>query len=85
MPSDSQSPAHIVKSPMVGTFYEASQGGGEPFVTVGQRVAVGDVLGIVEAMEMMNQIEASKTGVVTARLVKDGAPVEYDEPLFTIA
>lgn len=85
MSSDSQSPAHIVKSPMVGTFYEAPPDGGDPFVTVGQRVAVGDVLGIVEAMEMMNEIEANEAGVVTARLVKDGAPVEYDEPLFTIA
>ncbi|MFI0573483.1 acetyl-CoA carboxylase biotin carboxyl carrier protein [Streptomyces tendae] len=70
---------------MPGTFYEAPPGGGEPFVTVGQQVAVGDVLGIVEAMEIMNQIEANKAGVVTARLVKDGAPVGYDEPLFTIA
>ncbi|MFG3133856.1 acetyl-CoA carboxylase biotin carboxyl carrier protein [Streptomyces tendae] len=74
-----------MKSPIVGTFYEAPQGGGEPFVTVGQRVAVGDVLGVVEAMEVANHIEANKEGVVTARLVKDGAPVEYDEPLFTIA
>jgi acetyl-CoA carboxylase biotin carboxyl carrier protein len=75
---------HIIKSPMVGTFYGAPSPGSPPFVTVGQNVKVGDVVCIVEAMKMMNQIEADKSGVIEAILVEDGQPVEFDQPMFTI-
>ncbi len=75
---------HLVKSPMVGTFYAASSPGTPDFVEEGQNVKVGDVLCIVEAMKMMNQIKADKAGTVQAILVKNGQPVEYDQPLFTI-
>lgn len=76
---------HAVKSPMVGTFYRAPSPGSAPFVEVGQQVKVGDVVCIVEAMKMMNQIEADKAGTIEAILVEDGEPVEYDQPLVTIA
>lgn len=76
---------HQVKSPMVGTFYAASSPGSDPFVKVGQSVKAGDVICIVEAMKMMNQIEADKAGVIEAILVSDGEPVEYDQPLVVIA
>ncbi len=75
---------HTVKSPMVGTFYRAASPGGAPFVEVGQAVKPGDVLCIVEAMKMMNQIEADKAGTVGAILVEDGEPVEYDQPMITL-
>ena len=75
---------HPVKSPMVGTFYAASSPGAEPFVKVGQQVKVGDVVCIVEAMKMMNQIEADKAGTIDSILVEDGQPVEFDQPLVTI-
>ncbi|MBK8133597.1 MAG: acetyl-CoA carboxylase biotin carboxyl carrier protein [Gammaproteobacteria bacterium] len=75
---------HLVASPMVGTFYRSPAPGTKAFVDVGQSVKVGDVLCIVEAMKMMNQIEADKAGVIGAILVEDGAPVEYDQPLITI-
>lgn len=75
---------HTVKSPMVGTMYLASSPGAAPFVTVGQKVKVGDVLCIIEAMKMLNQIESDKAGTVTARLVENGQPVEFDQPLFVI-
>lgn len=75
---------HVVKSPMVGTFYRAPSPGSPPFVSVGQHVKVGDVICIVEAMKMMNQIEADKAGVVEAILAEDGQPVEFDQPLLTI-
>ena len=76
---------HAVKSPMVGTFYRASSPGAQAFVAVGQKVKVGDVICIVEAMKMMNQIEADKAGVVEAILLEDGQPVEFDQPLVIIA
>jgi len=76
---------HIVRSPMVGTFYRSPSPDSPAFVEVGQSVKVGDVLCIVEAMKMMNQIEADKAGVVQAILCDDGAPVEFDQPMFTIA
>lgn len=79
------STGHAVKSPMVGTFYRASSPGSQPFATVGQKVKVGDVICIVEAMKMMNQIEADRAGVVEAVLLEDGQPVEYDQPLVIIA
>lgn len=75
---------HQVCSPMVGTFYGASSPDAKPFVKVGQQVTVGDTLCIVEAMKMMNQIEADKSGVVTAILAEDGNPVEFDQPLVII-
>ncbi len=76
---------HKVCSPMVGTFYGASSPDAKPFVKVGQQVAAGDTLCIIEAMKMMNQIEADKSGTVTAILVEDGNPVEFDQPLVVIA
>ena len=76
---------HIVHSPMVGTFYRAPSPDAPAFVEVGKSVKVGDVLCIVEAMKMMNQIEADKAGVIKAILLEDGAPVEFDQPMFTIA
>ncbi|QQG28775.1 acetyl-CoA carboxylase biotin carboxyl carrier protein [Pectobacterium carotovorum] len=75
---------HIVRSPMVGTFYRTPSPDAKAFVEVGQRVNVGDTLCIVEAMKMMNQIEADKSGVVKAILLESGQPVEFDEPLVVI-
>jgi acetyl-CoA carboxylase biotin carboxyl carrier protein len=75
---------HQVKSPMVGTFYRASSPTAAPFAEVGQTVNVGDVLCIVEAMKMMNQIESDKSGVIKAILVDNEDPVEFDQPLFII-
>jgi len=75
---------HVVKSPMVGTFYRSPSPGSPVFVEVGKHVKVGDVICIVEAMKMMNQIEADKAGVIEAILVEDGEPVEFDQPLVTI-
>ena len=74
----------LVLSPMVGTFFAASGPGAEPFVSLGQRVGVGDTLCIIEAMKMFNQIEADVSGTVVAILVENGQPVEYDQPLFVI-
>ncbi|WP_260513065.1 acetyl-CoA carboxylase biotin carboxyl carrier protein [Serratia fonticola] len=75
---------HIVRSPMVGTFYRTPSPDAKAFVEVGQKVNAGDTLCIVEAMKMMNQIEADKSGVVKAILVENGQPVEFDEPLVVI-
>lgn len=75
---------HIVHSPMVGTLYIAPGPEQKSFVEIGQKVKVGDVLCIVEAMKMMNQIEADKAGTITARLVENGQPVEFEQPLFVI-
>ncbi|MGX9418727.1 acetyl-CoA carboxylase biotin carboxyl carrier protein [Vibrio sp. WJH972] len=75
---------HQVLSPMVGTFYSAPSPESKAFVAVGQSVNVGDALCIVEAMKMMNQIEADKSGVIKAILVEDGQPVEFDQPLVVI-
>jgi acetyl-CoA carboxylase biotin carboxyl carrier protein len=75
---------HIVSSPMVGTFYRAPSPGAKPFVTNGQNVKVGDTLCIIEAMKMLNQIEADKDGKISAILVENGQPVEYGQPLFII-
>ena len=79
-----QPSGHTVKSPMVGTFYRASSPSVPSFVEVGQTVNVGDVLCIVEAMKMMNQIESDKSGGVKAILVDNEDPVEFDQPLFII-
>ena len=75
---------HVVTSPMVGTFYRSPSPSSPSFVELGQHVKVGDVICIVEAMKMMNQIETDKAGVVEAILVENGQPVEFDQPLVTI-
>jgi acetyl-CoA carboxylase biotin carboxyl carrier protein len=75
---------HVVKSPMVGTLYRAPSPGTGAFVEVGQQVSAGDTLCIIEAMKLLNQIEADKSGVIKAILVENGQPVEYDQPLFVI-
>jgi acetyl-CoA carboxylase biotin carboxyl carrier protein len=75
---------HAVKSPMVGTFYSCPAPGAKAFVAAGQQVKKGDTICIVEAMKMMNQIEADKDGTVGEILVEDGQPVEFDQPLVTI-
>jgi len=76
---------HVIRSPMVGTFYRASGPSAKAFVEVGQAVSAGDTLCIIEAMKMMNQIEADRAGVVSAILVENGQPVEFEEPLFVIS
>ena len=73
-----------VKSPMVGTFYRSPSPTSPSFIEVGKQVQVGDVICIIEAMKMMNQIEADKAGTIEAILVEDGEPVEFDQPLVTI-
>ncbi|WP_312984039.1 acetyl-CoA carboxylase biotin carboxyl carrier protein [Atlantibacter sp.] len=83
-PAVAEISGHIVRSPMVGTFYRTPSPDAKAFVEVGQKVNVGDTLCIVEAMKMMNQIEADKSGVVKAILVENGQPVEFDEPLVVI-
>src|SRR3990167_6601706 len=75
---------HKVKSPMVGTVYLSGTPGKPPFVSVGQKVKIGDTLCLIEAMKMFNKIEADKTGTISARLVENEQPVEYDQPLFII-
>ncbi len=75
---------HQVKSPMVGTFYESASPTSGPFVTPGQKVNAGDTLCIIEAMKMMNQIEADQSGTVRSILVENGSPVEFDQILFII-
>ena len=75
---------HVVKSPMVGTFYRAASPGAKPLVEVGQSVSAGDRLCIIEAMKLMNEIEADASGVIKAILVENGEPVEYGQPLFVI-
>lgn len=76
---------HSIKSPMVGTYYGAPAPGSANFIEVGKAVKVGDVICIIEAMKMMNQIVADKAGVIEAILVQDGNPVEFDQPLVIIA
>ncbi|MEO4047760.1 acetyl-CoA carboxylase biotin carboxyl carrier protein [Pseudomonas sp. CAU 1711] len=75
---------HVVRSPMVGTFYRAASPTSANFAEPGQTVKKGDILCIVEAMKMMNHIEAEASGVIEQILVDNGQPVEYDQPLFTI-
>lgn len=85
-PADDELPAgHLVKAPMVGTFYASSTPDAPPFVKVGQQVKAGETLGIIEAMKMFNQIEADIDGTVKAILVENAQPVEFDEPMFVIA
>lgn len=75
---------HIVSSPMVGTFYRSPSPTSPEFIQIGQTVKIGDVICIVEAMKMMNQIEADKAGTIDAILAVDGEPVEFDQPLVSI-
>lgn len=75
---------HTVNSPMVGTFYVAPAPGSKPFVELGQRVELGEILCVIEAMKILNQIESDKAGVIKAALVQNGQPVEYGQPLFVI-
>ncbi len=75
---------HVVKSPMVGTFYRSAQPGAAPFVDVGSEVKEGQTLCIIEAMKLLNEIEADKGGRIKAVLVENGQPVEYGQPLFVI-
>lgn len=87
--SDTADPApdggqHLVVSPMVGTFYRAAEPGGRPFVDIGELVEAGQVIGIVEAMKLMNEITADQRGVVVEVLVGDGEPVEFDQPLVAL-
>lgn len=76
---------HVIKSPMVGTFYRSSAPGAKPFAEVGQAVKVGETVCIIEAMKLLNEIESDQGGVIKAILVENGQPVEYGEPLFVIA
>ena len=83
-PAEPAARGHVVSSPMVGTFYRSPSPASPSFVEVGQTVKIGDVVCIVEAMKMMNQIEADKAGTIEAILVENGEPVEFDQPLFSI-
>ena len=86
-PSEPAAPeieGHVVKSPMVGTFYRTPSPDANAFVEVGSTVAAGDTLCIIEAMKLLNEIEADQAGVIKAILVESGQPVEYGEPLFII-
>lgn len=76
---------HVLTSPMVGTFYAASSPNAQPFVKVGQAVKVGDTLCIIEAMKIMNPIEADRAGTVVSVMAENGQPVEFEQPLFIIA
>src|SRR5205085_786966 len=76
---------HVVKSPMVGTFYRSSAPGAKPFVEVGQAVKTGETVCIIEAMKLLNEIEADKDGVVKEILVENGQPVEFGQPLVLLA
>ena len=82
--TDSKPSGHQVKSPMVGTFYASPAPDSPSFVSKGKKVSAGDILCIIEAMKMMNQIEADKSGIISEIFVEDGQPVEFDQPLFSI-
>lgn len=84
IPVEEKISGHIVKSPMVGTFYRSATPGAKSFVDIGQSVNVGDTLCIIEAMKILNQIEADKSGKITKILIENSQPVEYDQPLFVI-
>ncbi len=83
-PVEAKITGHVVKSPMVGSFYRSASPGSKAFVEVGQAVKVGDTLCIIEAMKILNQIEADKSGVISKILVENAEPVEYGQPLFII-
>lgn len=77
-------PGNVVESPMVGTFYRAASPGAKPFIEIGQSVAKGETICIIEAMKILNQIESEVSGTVRAILIEDGQPVEYGEPLVVV-
>jgi acetyl-CoA carboxylase biotin carboxyl carrier protein len=83
-PARSSAEEHIATAPMVGTYYSAPAPGAKPFVEIGDQVEVGQVLCVIEAMKMMNQIESEKAGKIKAILLKNGEPVEFGQPLFII-
>lgn len=83
-PAPAAPKGHVVNAPMVGTFYRAPNPGASPFVEVGQTVKEGDPVCIIEAMKLLNEIEADKSGVIQEILVENGEPVEYGQPLFVI-
>lgn len=83
-PAAAEATGHVVKSPMVGTLYRSSSPGAKPFADVGQAVKEGDTICIIEAMKIMNEIEADKTGTITQVLCENGQAVEYGQPLFII-
>ena len=83
-PAEEVIDGHVLNSPMVGSFYRAPSPGAASFVDVGSKVSVGDTLCIIEAMKLLNQIEADKGGTIKAILVENGQPVEYNQPLFVI-
>lgn len=82
--TDSSSSGTIIKSPMVGTFYAASAPGAEPFAKIGKSIQAGDTLCIIEAMKILNEIEAEQAGIISQILVENGQVVEYGQPLFII-
>jgi len=84
VPAAAEPTGHVVKSPMVGTFYRSSSPGAAAFVEIGQTVKEGDTLCIIEAMKLLNEIDADKSGTITQILVENGQPVEYGQPLFVI-
>ena len=88
-PPEASAPAqpegHVIKSPMVGTFYRSSAPGAKPFVEIGQTVKAGETVCIIEAMKLLNEIEADKDGVVKEVLVENGQPVEFGQPLVLLA
>ena len=83
-PEPSSHAGHVVAAPMVGTLYDAPSPDNDPFVCVGQAVSIGDTLCIIEAMKIMNPIEADRAGTLTAVLAENGHPVEFEQPLFVI-
>ncbi len=83
-PVEEKIEGHVLNSPMVGSFYRSPSPGAASFVDVGSKVSVGDTLCIIEAMKLLNQIEADKGGTIKAILVENGQPVEYNQPLFII-
>ncbi len=83
-PGDDEEGLHVVKSPIVGTFYESSSPGAQAFVKAGDQIELGQVLCIVEAMKLMNEIESDVTGEIVKRFVANGQPIEYGQPLFAV-
>jgi acetyl-CoA carboxylase biotin carboxyl carrier protein len=84
-PEPAEPEGHVIKSPMVGTFYRSSGPGAKPFVETGQTVKAGETVCIIEAMKLMNEIEADRDGVIKEILVENGEPVEYGQPLMLLA
>jgi acetyl-CoA carboxylase biotin carboxyl carrier protein len=84
VPAKAKANEHVITAPMVGTFYGAPSPGAKPFVEIGDEIKVGQVLCIIEAMKMMNQIEADRAGRVTSIMARNGDPVEFGQPLFVV-